>query len=224
MVPDYFSISEKALSVSFGNRLSVEVNELVLELAETINAQAFDGFAEVLPAYSSLTVFYDALTVRKTFPQFETTASAVKNFIENCLDKVKVKKKRKSKVIEVPVSFAAKDAPDLNFISDFKEISPPEIIEIFTKQTYRVFMLGFLPAFAYMGIVDERISVPRRNSPRLQVAQGSVGIAGNQTGIYPLNSPGGWQIIGKTELKIFTPKSSQPSLLKAGDLVKFYQI
>ena len=107
------------------------------------------------------------------------------------------------------------------YISETKNLAKEKIIEIFTARTYRVFMLGFLPGFAYLGEVDERIAVPRKETPRLKVPQGSVGIAGNQTGIYPLESPGGWQIIGKTETKLFTPNEKKPTFFQCGDLVKF---
>ena len=124
-------------------------------------------------------------------------------------------------VIEIPFDYSDEFALDLDYISETKNLAKEKIIEIFTAQTYRVFMLGFLPGFAYMGEVDERIAVPRKATPRLKVPQGSVGIAGNQTGIYPLESPGGWQIIGKTETELFTPDEKNPTFLQAGDLVKF---
>ncbi|HEX9927079.1 MAG TPA: 5-oxoprolinase subunit PxpB, partial [Pyrinomonadaceae bacterium] len=113
---------------------------------------------------------------------------------------------------------------DLDFIAAEKNLSSEEIIEIFLAATYRVFMLGFLPGFAYLGEVAEKIAVPRKQSPRLQVPAGSVGIAGRQTGIYSLASPGGWQIIGRTPLEMFNPDNQPPTRLQPGDRVRFYRI
>jgi KipI family sensor histidine kinase inhibitor len=104
-----------------------------------------------------------------------------------------------------------------------KNLTPDKVVEIFLSKTYRVFMLGFLPGFSYMGEVDERIVTPRRQTPRTKVPKGSVGIAGRQTGIYSLESPGGWQIIGRTIVELFTPEAETPTFLQAGDSVKFYE-
>ena len=127
------------------------------------------------------------------------------------------------RLIEIPVDFGEEFAPDLDFVASINNLAPEKVIEIFTTQTYRVYMLGFLPGFAYMGEVDEQIAAPRKDSPRLKVQKGSVGIAGRQTGIYSLESPGGWQIIGKTDIEMFTPEAKTPTFLQPADLVKFYE-
>ncbi|MDQ3131526.1 MAG: 5-oxoprolinase subunit PxpB, partial [Acidobacteriota bacterium] len=185
-------------------------------------ANQFPGFIEIVPAYSSLTIYYDVLTVRKNFLEFATAFDAVKNSAENALLNLASIKKENSRVIEIPVCFDDENALDLKFVAEINNLKPPEVIEIFTAKTYRVYMLGFLPGFAYLGEIDERIAAPRKSAPRLRVPKGSVGIAGRQTGIYPLASPGGWQIIGKTNVEMFTPNSENPAFLRAGDSVKFY--
>lgn len=219
--PIFFSVSENSLTVSFENRISTETNQKVLNLAEYIEQNPFPGLQEIIPAYSSLTIFYDLLFVRKSFPESPNAFSAVKDFAENALKNLS--ESRKNNIREIEILFDASEdfAPDLEFISKTKNLSKKEIIEIFTAKIYRVFMLGFLPGFAYMGEIDERIAVSRKETPRLKVAKGSVGIAGNQTGIYPLESPGGWQIIGRTETELFTPHAENPTFFRAGDLVKF---
>jgi inhibitor of KinA len=111
----------------------------------------------------------------------------------------------------------------LDFVCAERNLTREKVVEIFLEKTYRVFMLGFLPGFSYMGEVDERIAAPRKSAPRLKVPRGSVGIAGRQTGVYPFESPGGWQIIGKTAIELFTPDAEIPTVLRAGDLVKFYR-
>ena len=126
-----------------------------------------------------------------------------------------------SRMVKIPVHFDAESSLDLNFVAEHSGVTPTEVIEIFTSQTYRVFMLGFLPGFTYMGEVDKRIATSRKETPRTLVPKGSVGIAGKQTGIYSLESPGGWQIIGRTDVEMFTPDTKPPSLLRPGDDVRF---
>ncbi len=217
-----FSLGDNALTIDFGNEISVELNERVLTLAQIFDKNSFAGFVEIVPAYSSLTVFYDVFKVRKNFPKFLTAFEAVKNFVENNLESLDKLEKAESRVVEIPVCFDREFALDLDFVASENNLANQEVVEIFLGRTYRVFMLGFLPGFAYMGEVDRRIATPRKTSPRLKVPKGSVGIAGTQTGVYPLASPGGWQIIGKTNVELFTPNNKKPTFLKAGDTVKFY--
>lgn len=220
----FFPLGESALTISFGNEISSEINDIAIRLAEYFETKKFPGFQETIPAYCSLTIFYDVLTVRKNFSGFSTSFAAVKSLAENALENLGEPEKSEPCLVEIPVCFKDEFAPDLGFVAKKNGLSRSEVIEIFTAETYRVFMLGFLPGFPYMGEISEKIAVPRQESPRLAVPQGSVGIAGRQTGIYPLTSPGGWQIIGKTDLKLFTPFKPNPCTLRAGDLVKFYAV
>lgn len=219
-----FPISEYAVTIDFGNEISVPLNQIVVELAQVIEKNNFIGFIETVPAYSSLTIFYDFMTVRKTYADFPTAFSFVKSFIENGLADLQNLKISEPNIINIPVDYSDKFALDLEFVAETANLSKDEVIKIHTAQIYQVFMIGFLPAFAYLGEVDERIATPRKQNPRTKIEKGSVGIAGKQTGIYPLESPGGWQIIGKTSLELFQPESEQISLLKTGDFVQFYQI
>ncbi len=217
-----FSLGENALTIEFGNEISLELNNKVLNLFQYFEENQFSGLIETVPAYSSLSIFYDVFKIRKIFPEFPTAFEAVKCFTENALQFAENYPKNAGRLIEIPVNFSPQFALDLEFVAATNHLTADEVIEIFTRQTYRVFMLGFLPAFAYMGEIDERIAAPRKQSPRLVVPRGSVGIAGRQTGIYPFNSPGGWQIVGKTDFELFTPNAANPGALQAGDLVKFY--
>ena len=217
-----FPLGDTALTVSFGNKISPELNDFVLKFAQFFEQNQFSGLIETIPAYASLSIFYDVLIIGKTFPEFSTAFSAVKSFAENALQNLNEISEKKSRLVKIPVSFDEKFALDLEFVAATNNLTPKEIIKIFTAQTYRVYMLGFLPGFAYMGEVDEKIAAPRKTSPRLKVPKGSVGIAGKQTGIYSLESPGGWQIIGRTNIELFTPEAAAPTFLQAGDLVKFY--
>ncbi len=216
-----FPLGDNALTISFGNIISPKTNDQVFQLAEFIEKNRFAGFIETVPAYSSLSIFFSIPEVRKNYQTFKTSFEFVKNFVETSLEKVSDVKPTKPRLIEIPMSFEKNVALDLEELSEHKHLSIQQVIEIFTSKTYRVFMLGFLPGFAYMGEVDKRIATPRKQTPRLKVPKGSVGIAGNQTGIYPLESPGGWNIIGKTELEMFTRNEESPTLLQPADLVKF---
>jgi len=219
-----FQLGDNALTVSFGGEISLELNNLVLKLAQFFDQNQFPGLVEIVPAYASLSIFYDVLTVRRNFPEFSTAFSAVKNFVENALQNLNEITKSNPRLIKIPMSFEKEFAPDLEFVALTNKLTPKEVIEIFIAPTYRVYMLGFLPGFAYMGEVDDRINTPRKQVPRFKVPKGSVGIAGKQTGIYSLASPGGWQIIGKTDTELFTPEAETPTFLQAGDLVKFYAV
>ncbi len=217
-----FPLGDNALTIEFGSEISPALNSLVINLADYFSQNQFPGLIETVPAYASLTIFYEVFTVRKSFPEFSTSYSAVKFCAENALRNLNEITKNKPRLVKIPVSFAKESALDLEFLAATKNLTSPEVIEIFTARIYRVYMLGFLPGFAYMGEIDERIAAPRKNSPRLKVSKGSVGIAGGQTGIYSLASPGGWQIIGKTNIELFTPEAATPTFLQAGDNVKFY--
>lgn len=217
-----FPLGTNALTIEFGNAISVALNNKVLNLFQHFENNSFEGLIETVPAYSSFSIFYNVSKVRKNFPEYKTAFDAVKNFAENALQSARDLKKNVPRVIEIPVDFSKEFALDLDFIAVNNNLAPQKVIEFFTADYYRVFMLGFLPAFAYMGEVDEKIAAPRKQTPRLKVPPGSVGIAGRQTGIYPFESPGGWQIIGKTDFELFTPNAENPCALQAGDLVKFY--
>ena len=217
-----FPLGDNALTIEFGNEISPELNDKAVKLSQYFEQNRFDGFIETVPAYCSVSIFYDVFTVRKHFSEFPTAFEAVQNLAENALKTLVETQNNEPRLIEIPVNFSEENALDLEFVAAPNHLTRQQAIKIFTAKTYRVFMLGFLPAFAYMGEVDERIAAPRRHTPRLIVPAGSVGIAGRQTGIYPFDSPGGWQIIGKTDFELFTPNAENPCALQAGDLVKFY--
>ena len=218
-----FQLGTSALTIEFSNDISPETNDRVVLLADYFEAHKFPGFIETVPAYASLTIFYDVSTVRTNFREFRTAFDALKSFAENALQAATAIKRSNPRVVEIPVRFDEEFAPDLKFVAETNNLSAREAIEIFTNRIYRVYMLGFLPGFAYMGEIDARIAAPRKSAPRLKVPAGSVGIAGRQTGIYPLASPGGWQIIGCTNIELFTPNRENPTFLRAGDSVKFYE-
>ena len=217
-----FALGDGALTVEFGKDISVDLNEQALSLAEQIAAHPFQGFVETVPAYASLSVFYDPVVIRKQYSDRRTAFDTVKEIVKHRLAHLGNKSNEESsRLIEIPVRFGGEDGPDLHYVAEKAGLDQSETIDLFVSKAYRVFMLGFLPGFAYMGDVDQRISIPRKSTPALNVPKGSVGIAGRQTGIYPLDSPGGWQIIGRTDLDMFTPDRSELCALRPGDSVKF---
>jgi inhibitor of KinA len=219
-----FPLGDSALTVEFGSTISIELNEKALALAAYFERHPFSGFIECVPAYSSTTIFYDLVVVRAIYPQFPAAFDAVKRLAADAIKTRKNSSPQKTCEIEVPVDFGKSAAFDLEFVAETHGLSPRQVIDIFAAPTYRVFLLGFLPGFAYMGEVDDRIATPRKESPRLSVPKGSVGIAGKQTGIYSLDSPGGWQIVGRTEVPMFVPSAENPSFLQPGDNVRFVPI
>jgi inhibitor of KinA len=216
-----FPLGDNALTVDFGNIISAELNDKVLNLQDYCNKNAFVGMIETVAAYSSLTVFYDVAKVKKHHAANLTSFDFVKQFVENASENLSEYVETERRLIKIPMIVNAETALDLEFVANRANLSIKEVTEIFTQQFYRVYMIGFLPAFAYMGEVDERIAAPRKENPRQKVPKGSIGIAGRQTGIYPFDSPGGWQIIGRTNVEMFTPNAETPSFLQTGDIVQF---
>lgn len=222
--PRIFPLGESAVTVEFGNVISIELNQQALALAAQVEANPFPGFIEALPAYASTTVFFDLYKVRRNFPGDSTAFAAVVREVEKALENLSGVPSAERDVIDIPGQFDEEHGPDLRFVAEHAGLPTNNIIEIFTSQVYRVFMLGFLPGFAYMGEVDERIAIERKASPRSKVPKGSIGIAGRQTGIYSLESPGGWQIIGSTDILLFDRDSETPTFLMPGDLVRFVSV
>lgn len=195
---------------------------MVLQLHQAFSKESFPGITETVPAYSSLAVFYDPVLIREFSKTSETAFSLVKDITEKIISELPGPSRQKNKTeIIVPVYY---NGEDLGTVAKINQLTVEEVIQIHTGRIYRVFMIGFQPGFAYMGELDERIRTPRLASPRTIVPAGSIGIAGSQTGIYPFASPGGWQLIGQTPLKIFDVKKDDPCLFKPGDNVKFISI
>lgn len=215
-------VNESSLIISFGDVIHEEVHAQVIKAKALIEANPFNGFVETVPAYTTLAVYYDPTKVESTS---ETISGTVIQTLETLFETVSEDQLTVTgTLIELPVCYDPAFAPDLSTTAVSLNLSVEELINIHSGKTYKVFMIGFTPGFPYMGTVDERIFTQRKIQPRLKVEPGSVAIAGNQTGIYPFATPGGWNIIGRTPLLLFDRNRSNPFLLKAGDEVKFKQI
>jgi len=218
-----FPLGDSAITIDFGNLIDEAINKKVIALFNYLQQHPFDGMIEAVPAYSSLTILYDVFAVRQKISDKSTAFEFMRVKTEEFLLQKTENNPVASNIIRIPVCYDEEFGTDLKWVSEQKGISIDEIIQIHFSKSYRVYLLGFLPGFAYMGEVDGKIAAPRKPQPQKIIA-GSVGIAGKQTGIYPLNSPGGWQIIGRTPLKLFDANRTNPCLVKAGDEVAFYSI
>jgi inhibitor of KinA len=214
-------LNESAVVISFGNGIDPSINQKVISLYQSLQHRSFHGFIESVPAYSSLAVFYSTREVTQNKGNLTSAFGFVKEFLESALLQIPQVERSENQVVEIPVLYSGQD---LMFVAASHQLTPDEVIAIHTATAYRVFMIGFLPGFPYLGTVDARIATPRKSSPRTSVPPGSLGIAGFQTGIYPQPSPGGWQLIGKTPLKIFDKQKTVPCLFRPGDSVRFYAI
>lgn len=219
-----FSLGDSAITIDFGNVIDETINRQIMALFYQFQKDPLPGMIEAVPAYSSLTIYYDVFKLRKTIAADKTVYQWMEEELRKKLQEPLLINDSTTATITIPVCYEKEFALDIEETAKVKNISTDELIQVHTSKTYRVYMLGFLPGFAYMGEVNEKIIVPRKQQPRQIVVPGSVGIAGKQTGIYPLAAPGGWQIIGRTPLILFNARMENPALFNAGDTVQFYPI
>lgn len=210
-------LSETAVLLLFDNKIDKDINALVNRLHRYWLQQPFEGLIETVPAYNSLAFFMDAV---KLYQQGQTPIEAVGQQLPIALQQTETKGQQNSIVKKIPVRY---DGPDITYVAKRNHISAAELIALHTGRIYQVFMMGFQPGFGYMGITNEKLFTERKEKP-VTVVAGSVGLAGNQTGVYPQQSPGGWQIIGHTDIGLFDAESEQPFYLQTGDQVQFIAV
>jgi KipI family sensor histidine kinase inhibitor len=206
---------DATLLVQFDERIDRAISGRVVTLASRLRSASLAGILDVIPTYRSVAVSFDPLRTDRN-ALFETLSDLV---VSSESDNIGA-----GKTIDVPVCYGGEWGPDLLDVARAARLTEREVVARHMSPTYRVFMLGFVPGFAYLGTLDERIAVPRRTTPRTRVPAGSVAIAGSQTGIYPLETPGGWQIIGRTSFRPFDLAREYPSLLNPGDTVRFHEV
>jgi len=211
----FLPAGDKALVIEFGDSISPEVNKKVRNMFVTIEKSKLDEILEMVPTYRSLLVYHDPLKAK-----FYELCKKLREFEEKLSD-VDLEPAR---VVEIPTIYGGEYGPDIEFVASYNNLSVDEIIEIHSSRNYLVYMLGFTPGFPYLGGMSEEIATPRLKNPRTKIPAGSVGIAGKQTGIYPIDSPGGWQLIGRTPVKLFDPFAEPPVLLNSGDYVRFVPV
>ena len=213
--PRYRLMGDRSVLVELGDDISPAVNQKVRELFVGLDQQPIAGILELVPGYRSLLVVYNPLRIN---------IEKLQNTIEETFGQLDNSQLPAPRTVEIPVVYGEKYGPDLEWVAEFQKITPGEVIRLHTRPIYQVYMIGFMPGYPYLGEVPDTLVTPRRKTPRTHVPKGSVAIAQKQTGIYPVESPGGWQIIGRTPINLFDPQQKSPSLLGMGDQIKFYAI
>jgi KipI family sensor histidine kinase inhibitor len=208
-------MGDRGLLLEFGDEISAEINEKVRKMALATQAEPLEGIIEVVPTYRSLLVLYNPLVIpleelKKRLKQLEAGLKEI-SFPD-------------SKLTRIPVLYGGTYGPDLGKVAEYVRLAVEEVIRLHCSKPYFIYMIGFMPGFPYMGELPEALVTPRLKTPRLIVPAGSVAIAQRQTGIYSMESPGGWQILGRTPVRLFHPEREPPALLRMGDLVQFYPI
>lgn len=210
---------DTSIAVVFGDEISTEINTRIRAfdeaLAEEIAEGRIEGIYETVPTYCSLMIHYAPEVIRY---------QALCEKVERILAVGHEAKKLSTTVMEIPVCYGGEYGPDLSYVAEYHQMNPEEVIRIHTSAEYLIYMLGFTPGFSYMGGMDPSIATPRQKVPRVLIPAGSVGIAGGQTGIYPIDSPGGWQLIGRTPVRMYDAHRDVPILLDAGLHVKFFAV
>ena len=206
---------DSALVVEFESRVEPAINARAIAFADAIRSARHPGVRDIVSAFCSVTIYFDP--IRTDLERLTSRLMRLAEMIPGGLD-------RHERMIQVPVVYGGEYGPDLQEVARFGQCTEEEVVKLHTASEYRVYMLGFLPGFAYIGRVDSRIAMPRRATPRLKVPAGSVGIAGVQTGVYPTESPGGWRLIGRTPARPFDSERAEPFLFRPGDTVRFEPI
>jgi len=222
-----FPLGDSAITIDLGNCIDEKYNIKTLAIHSWLMEHPFPGRLDIIMAYSSVTVFYNPIVVAADrAPGSPGAYARLEALLEQAWRETETTAApalTEGRLVELPVCYEGEYAADLGSVAAEKGLSPDEVVQLHTGIVYRVYMMGFLPGFPYLGILDQRLSIPRKPQPA-PVGAGGVGIAGRQTGIYPLNSPGGWQIIGRTPVRLFDPAATSPLLLQAGDRVRFLAI
>lgn len=211
----FLNAGDSALVMEFGNEIAKDINAKIATVVENLKKKKVDGILDILPTYRSILINYDPMKISHSEIVGILTELSKLNS-SNHSDDVRL--------IEIPTIYGGEYGPDIKNVAEHAGMSEKEVVKIHTGTDYLVYMMGFMPGFTYLGGLDERIATPRLKSPRLKIEAGSVGIAANQTGMYPLESPGGWQLIGRTPLKLYDDTKEPPVFIQAGDYIRYVSI
>lgn len=225
ITPKIYYLSEQAVTIEFGTAMSEKLLRYIAAINRNIRQNPFPGFIDSVTAYTTISIFYDPLRVIQVNKMagadcFEKVSGYLNDLLKHPVKQVDDKKN----IVTIPVCYGGEYGPDVNDIAKMNRLTPEQVISFHNSATYKVYMMGFAPGFAYLGGMDSRLNSPRKAIPVSAIPAGSIGIAGRQTGIYPFQTPGGWQIIGRTPLVMFDAKRPQPSVLKGEDTVVFKPI
>jgi len=213
-------LGDRAILIELGSRIDQNLFSLITSLIQALESDPFPGFIECIPSYTTVTVLYEPYA----YLQSPSPFLEIKKILQEKIAHLTIDLDKKPRHIKIPVCYGGRWGPDLSHVAAYHGISEEEVIRIHSSAYYQVYMLGFSPGFPYIGGLPKELATPRKSTPRLKIPSGSVGIGGDQTGIYPLETPGGWNIIGRTPLKLFQPEQMPPTLLARGDRVTFVPI
>lgn len=208
----FLTAGDCALTMEFGAEIDEKINARVKRLCDALKLSPIKGVGEVVPTFRSVLVYYDPS---------EISFEALKKQLSLLVPEQTAEGAVKARVVHIPVLYGGDAGEDIADVAAHSGLSEDDVIRLHSEREYLVYMLGFLPGFAYLGGMDERLNTPRLKNPRTKILQGSVGIGGEQTGVYPLASPGGWRLIGRTPVKPYDPGREKPFLYNAGDFIKF---
>lgn len=222
---ELLAVGESCLLVKFGDAISPAIHKKVKRLADYIEAHPFLGYVEFIATYTGTAVNYNPwLVKRQLAKRGQTAAAAVAELLEGYIEASAQLPETPPRVVEIPVCYGGEYGPDLEFVAEYNRLTPEEVVRIHSGGEYLCYMIGFCPGFPYLGGMDPRIATPRRQTPRLAIPARSIGIAGEQTGGYPISTPGGWQLIGRSALELYDANAERPTLLQAGDIVRFRSV
>ena len=217
------SLSEMAIYISFGNTISPKINQQVRAVSDYVETHPFAGYEECVVSYTAVTILYDPFLVR-TKEKVDNAQKFVQTYAKQAVQHTDLNSLSENHDVIIPVCYGGDYGPDLEEAAKTLKMTPEEVVRIHTSGTYLVYMIGFCPGYPYMGGLDKRLWIPRRKTPRLAIPARSVAIAGQQAGVYPIETPGGWHLLGRSAVDLFTPDNDTPSLLQAGDIVHFKAI
>lgn len=211
----YIPAGDRSLVMEFGNSIKPEINAKIRNMVMAIEDAKVSGILEIIPTYRSILIIYDPLQVEYNF---------LIKYLKDTITSLGNSSEAESRIVELPTVYGGEYGPDIEFVAKHNNITVDEVIRIHSSTDYLLYMLGFTPGFGYLGGMSKDIETPRLQVPRTKIPAGSTGIAGSQTGIYPIDSPGGWQLIGRTPVKLYDPLGTPPILLNAGDYVRFVPV
>ena len=223
--PRCYPLGDAAVTLELGQRISPATHQLIRALARLLDQNPPPGLRECVPAFTTLTVYYDPLELSRQNPEispYEQVASYLQSLLPAA--QLLAADYAPGPLVEIPVCYGGDFGPDLAAVARHAGLSEAAVVELHSAAEYLVYMVGFTPGFPYLGGLDARLAMPRRPAPRPLVPAGAVGIAGAQTGIYSLPTPGGWQLIGRTPRRLFDAARTPPSLLQAGNRLRFVPI
>lgn len=218
-------LGDASLLIELGHVIDAGTHERVRCAFDALSSAGIPGVIDIVPAYTGLAVHYDPLAFARDGGMSDLTPyDRIRRRVVEVLDNADTAPLEPGRVVDIPVRYGGEDGPDLEYVARHAGMSAADVIALHASVEYIVYMIGFTPGFPYLGGLPARLATPRRASPRQAVPAGSVGIAGSQTGVYPLRTPGGWQIIGRTGERLFRPELDPPTLLRVGDRVRFVNV